>query len=249
MADLAFDLRYLRYASVAAEHGNLRRAAVILGVPQSTVSRRVQLLEHRLGFFLFERDPRGVRLTSAGENFLKEAAVGVHHFDRAVQLAASTHRGERGELHIGILASLTSGFLQEFLEYAASGTIQHGRQTGQEPDSDFERWFLSRLKSAGYTAHPQVGVAKYRIDIGIVHPDKPGSYIIGFERDGATYHSSRAARDRDRLRQSVLEELNWRIYRVWSTDWYRDPEREFARLIQKIESSRDISKPAAKVMV
>ncbi|OSJ29693.1 hypothetical protein BSZ19_26165 [Bradyrhizobium japonicum] len=128
--------------------------------------------------------------------------------------------------------------LKEFLEYAASGTIQHGRQTGQEPDSDFERWFLSRLKSAGYVAHPQVGVAQYRIDIGVVHPDRPGSYIIGLECDGATYHSSKSARDRDRLRQSVLEELNWRIHRVWSTDWYRDPEREFDRLVQKIESLR-----------
>jgi very-short-patch-repair endonuclease len=129
--------------------------------------------------------------------------------------------------------------LKEFLEYAASGTIHHGRQTGQEPDSDFERWFLSRLKSAGYVAHPQVGVAQYRIDIGVVHPEKPGSYIIGLECDGATYHSSKSARDRDRLRQSVLEELNWRIHRVWSTDWYRDPEREFNRLVQKIESLRE----------
>lgn len=133
--------------------------------------------------------------------------------------------------------------LKEFLEYAASGTIQHGRQTGQEPDSDFERWFLSRLKSVGYIAHPQVGVAQYRIDIGIVHPDKPGSYIVGLECDGATYHSSKSARDRDRLRQSVLEELNWRIHRVWSTDWYRDPEREFNRLVQKIESLREIAEP------
>jgi very-short-patch-repair endonuclease len=133
--------------------------------------------------------------------------------------------------------------LKEFLEYAASGTIQHGRQTGREPDSDFERWFLSRLKSAGYIAHPQVGVARYRIDIGIVHPDKPGSYIVGLECDGATYHSSKSARDRDRLRQSVLEELNWRIHRVWSTDWYRDPEREFNRLVQKIESLREIAEP------
>jgi DNA-binding transcriptional LysR family regulator len=115
MPDLALDLRYLRYALVVAEHGSFRRAATILNVAQSTVSRRIQLLEHRLGFSLFERDPRGVRLTSAGENFLKEAVVGVNHFDRAVHLATSMHRGERGELHIGILASLTSGFLQGVL--------------------------------------------------------------------------------------------------------------------------------------
>jgi very-short-patch-repair endonuclease len=128
--------------------------------------------------------------------------------------------------------------LKEFLEYASRGTITPGRQSGEEPESDFERWFLSRLKSASYDAHPQVGVAKYRIDIGVVHPDKPGSYILGIECDGATYHSSKCARDRDRLRQDVLEKLNWRIHRVWSTDWYRDPEREFTRLVQHIERLR-----------
>jgi very-short-patch-repair endonuclease len=129
--------------------------------------------------------------------------------------------------------------LKEFLEYATSGTIQPGRRTGEEPESDFERWFLQRLRSAGYVAHPQVGVAKYRIDIGIVHPDKPGNYILGVECDGATYHSSKSARDRDRLREDVLIGLNWKIHRVWSTDWYRDPEREFTRLVDQIESYRE----------
>jgi hypothetical protein len=128
--------------------------------------------------------------------------------------------------------------LKEFLEYASSGTITPGRRTGAEPDSDFERWFISRLRAEGYDAHPQVGVAKYRIDIGVVHPEKPGNYILGVECDGATYHSSKSARDRDRLRQDVLEGLNWKIYRVWSTDWYRNPEREFKRLLQNIEKVR-----------
>ncbi|MBI1285593.1 MAG: LysR family transcriptional regulator [Thiobacillus sp.] len=115
MPDLSLDLRFLRYALVAAQQGSIRRAASVLDVQQSTLSRRIQLLEHRLGFSLFERDSRGIRLTSAGEKFLKEATIGVNHFDRAVQLAASTHRGERGELHIGVLATLASGFLQSLM--------------------------------------------------------------------------------------------------------------------------------------
>ena len=131
--------------------------------------------------------------------------------------------------------------LKEFLEYASNGTYTPGRKLDKEPDSDFERWFLGRLADAGYEAHPQVGVASYRIDIGVVHPEKPGSYILGVECDGATYHSSKAARDRDRLRQDILEGLNWKIHRVWSTDWYRDPEREFARLKQQIENLRTMS--------
>lgn len=116
MPDLSLDLRYLRYALVSAEHGSFRRAATVLGVPQSTISRRVLLLEHRLGFALFERDTRGVRLTRAGQNFLNEAALGVDQMARAVQLARATHRGERGEIQIGILASLTSGFLHLLLK-------------------------------------------------------------------------------------------------------------------------------------
>jgi DNA-binding transcriptional LysR family regulator len=116
MPDLSLDLRYLRYALASAEHGSFRRAATVLGVSQSTVSRRVLLLEHRLGFALFERDARGVRLTAAGRNFLDEAAVGVDHLHRAALLARSTYRGQRGEVQIGILASLSSGFLHVLLK-------------------------------------------------------------------------------------------------------------------------------------
>jgi len=75
--------------------------------------------------------------------------------------------------------------LKEFLEYASVGSFQHGRRTGQEPEQRFlSDGFLTRLKAAGYEAHPQVGWRKYRIDIGIIHPDKPGNYIIGLECDG-----------------------------------------------------------------
>lgn len=116
MPDLSLDLRFFQYLLVSAEHGSFRRAALTLGVPQSTVSRRVALLEHRLGFALFERDARGVRLTTAGHTFLIEAASGVEQLGRATQLARSTHRGDRGEIHIGILASLGSGFLHDLLK-------------------------------------------------------------------------------------------------------------------------------------
>jgi hypothetical protein len=73
-----------------------------------------------------------------------------------------------------------------------------------------------------------------------------GGYVLGVECDGATYHSSKSARDRDRLRQDVLENLNWRIHRVWSTDWYRDPEREFGRLVQNIERFGPWHRPRSK---
>jgi DNA-binding transcriptional LysR family regulator len=116
MPDLALDLRYLRFAIAAAEHGSFRQAAAALDVSQSTVSRRILLLEHRLGFEMFQRDQKGARLTPAGENFLKEAAPGMDQLRRAIQLASARHRGEQGELNIGILASLASGFLHRMLK-------------------------------------------------------------------------------------------------------------------------------------
>jgi len=74
--DLAFDLRYLKYAMLAAEHGSFRRAAEALNLSQSTISRRIQLLERRIGIPLFERARSGARPTTAGERFMREAAIG-----------------------------------------------------------------------------------------------------------------------------------------------------------------------------
>ncbi|MCQ8239883.1 LysR family transcriptional regulator [Rhizosaccharibacter radicis] len=116
MPDLALDLRFLRYALAAAESGSFRQAALALNVSQSTVSRRIQLLEHRLGFLLFRRDRKGAHLTQDGENFLKEAAPGVDQIRRAIQVASARNRGEHGELKIGILASLTTGYLHLVLK-------------------------------------------------------------------------------------------------------------------------------------
>lgn len=91
------------------------------------------------------------------------------------------------------------------------------------------------MKCSGYEVTPQIGVAGYFIDWGVKHPDYPYGYLLGIECDGAMYHSSKSARDRDRIRQQVLEGLGWSIYRIWSTSWFHAPEKEFEKLIQHIE--------------
>jgi len=115
MPDLGLDLRYLRHAIVAAEQGSFRKAAQVLNSSQASISRRIQLLEHRLGFRLFERDHRGARLTIAGEDFLKEAVAGVTQFDRAVRRATLNHQSKHGHLRIGILSSVTLEVLRDIL--------------------------------------------------------------------------------------------------------------------------------------
>ncbi|HBK93097.1 MAG TPA: hypothetical protein DDZ68_15650 [Parvularcula sp.] len=82
---------------------------------------------------------------------------------------------------------------------------------------------------------PQVGSAGYFIDIGVKHPSWPYGFILAVECDGASYHSCRSARDRDRLRQEVLERLGWKFHRIWSTDWFNDPQKEAERLRLAIE--------------
>lgn len=109
--DLAFDLRYLRCAVAAVAHGGFRQTALGLDTSQSTVTRRIQLIEHRLGFALFVRDRRGVRLTHAGDNFLKEAMPGIDQLRRAIHVASSKDELHNGVLRIGLLASLAAGSL------------------------------------------------------------------------------------------------------------------------------------------
>lgn len=87
---------------------------------------------------------------------------------------------------------------------------------------------------------PQLGVAGYFIDLAVRHPDRNGSYILGIECDGAMYHSARSIRDRDRLRPEVLERLRWTIYRIWSTDWFRNPKAEVQKLVEVIEELRRV---------
>lgn len=127
--------------------------------------------------------------------------------------------------------------LRHYLEYARSGTLPIEVETGLEPDSDFEVSVLDVLRLKGYDAVPQLGVAGFRIDIAVRHPVHRSGYLAAIECDGASYHTGVSVRDRDRIRQEILEGLGWkgRIWRIWSTDWFRNPLAETARLLQFLD--------------
>lgn len=131
--------------------------------------------------------------------------------------------------------------LRDYLRYAKEGTLEGGRFTGRDPDSDFEIEVARAIRAHGFDVHAQVGAAGYFLDLAIVDPDHPGRYILAVECDGATYHSAKSARDRDRLRQGVLESLGWTVHRIWSTDWFRDPRGETAKVIQRVTELRGAS--------
>ena len=128
--------------------------------------------------------------------------------------------------------------LKRYLKYAQTGETDIAVPTGREADSPFEEEVADALRECGYEVDHQIGSAGYFIDLGIKDSERPGRYLLGIECDGATYHSAQSARDRDRLRQQVLEGLGWRIHRIWSTDWFRNPDRELRKAAEAIEAAK-----------
>lgn len=130
--------------------------------------------------------------------------------------------------------------LKRYLDYAENGpaVLAHDvLQQEADTESPFEESVLRVLRGWGYDVQPQVGVAGFRIDLGLRHPDHPGRFAIGIECDGAMYHSSKAARDRDRLREEVLKGLGWQLHRIWGTDWYRGRTAAEQRLRDAVEGA------------
>ena len=130
--------------------------------------------------------------------------------------------------------------LKHYLEFADRGPSALGEAITSiggfdSYDSDFEEAIAEALRHYGWAIHTQIGVSKFRIDLGIVHPDHPGKYLAGIECDGATYHSSPSARDRDRVRHAILENLGWKLVRIWSTDYWNDPATTIENVNKHLE--------------
>ena len=132
--------------------------------------------------------------------------------------------------------------LKTFLTFAKTKRLWIAQRSGLQEQSPFEeavrRALESILESDRYEVHPQVGIAGFFIDLAVIDKNQPGRYVLGIECDGATYHSSRSARDRDRLRQAVLEDHGWTIHRIWSTDWFQRPSEQLRKVIEAIESAK-----------
>jgi very-short-patch-repair endonuclease len=130
--------------------------------------------------------------------------------------------------------------LKAFLRFAAerdASNLARTDEAGGDFDSDFERAVYDVLRASGLGVDTQIGCGGYRIDLAVVHPEEPSVYAIGIECDGAAYHSGKTARDRDRLRQQVLEGLGWRLHRIWSTDWIDNRAREIERLLDAVATA------------
>lgn len=175
-----------------------------------------------------------------GERRLNVAVTRARHELRVF----SSLRGE--QMDLSRTKAIGVRDLKHFLEFAERGAralaeAHHGSQG--DFDSPFEAAVAAALGRKGWQVHTQIGASSFRIDLGVVHPDLAGRYLAGVECDGATYHRSATARDRDKLREQVLRGLGWEIERIWSTDWWVDPggtlERVHARLKDLLAQDRE----------
>ncbi|EGF93165.1 DNA/RNA helicase [Asticcacaulis biprosthecium C19] len=128
--------------------------------------------------------------------------------------------------------------LKLFLTFAETGRFDTGDIAASGHDNVFEEEVARRLTQAGYSVRNQIGASGFRVDLAVADPDKPGRFVLGIECDGAQYHASRSARDRDRLRQQVLEAHGWIIHRIWSADWYLRPNEELKKLEAAISAAK-----------
>ncbi|QXZ08463.1 DUF3320 domain-containing protein [Comamonas sp. Y33R10-2] len=133
--------------------------------------------------------------------------------------------------------------LKVFLNYAATGQLAVASVSGRDLESPLEEdvyeALTEALKAQGLKVETQIGIAGFFIDLAVVDPEQPGRYLLGIECDGASYHSTRSARDRDRLRQSVLEGHGWKLLRIWGADWFRQPRAQTERVLAAVEATKE----------
>lgn len=160
-----------------------------------------------------------------------------------VQLVASIHHTD---IDLGRTKAEGARLLKNYLDYAENGAVAIEREVNvnsfEQFDSEFELEVCEFLRQNGYDVDTQVGCSNFRIDLGIKRHDT-SDYVLAVECDGATYHSSKNARDRDRLRQQILENMGWKFYRIWSTDWFKNTSVEKERLLKAAKEAMNDDVP------
>lgn len=163
-----------------------------------------------------------------GENGWRRLNVLVTRAKRRVEVFSSM---KPDDIKGGVERSRGVNAMRDYLNYVVTGQlVDRGCATGRDPDSPFELSVARAIEGLGLKVTPQVGVAGYFVDLGIHKPGSDGEFLLGIECDGATYHSSKSARDRDRLREDVITARGWKLHRIWSTDWFLNQEAEVERL-------------------
>lgn len=149
------------------------------------------------------------------------------------------------DIHVGESKNEGPKMLRDYIEFAIGSSVRKNDEqehidanaSSFEEVVKYEKAVEAFLSDKGYSFATHVGCSNYRIDIAVKHPTISDVYVLGIECDGEAYRSGRTARERNRLRQEVLEKMGWKIYHMWSTDWIKDSVTEGSKLIDAIENA------------
>ncbi len=202
----------------------------------------------------------GMLNQKGGENRLNVAVT------RAKEEIIVVSSSEPDELNVSSTVGMGPKLLKSYLKYVKAvanaqpeqinAVVQdinenvntHVQQKELHFESPFEEQVYNQLRNLGYEVTTQVGMSGYRIDLAIVHPKDSSRYILGIECDGAMYHSSANAKERDVYRQRFLENRGWTIERIWSRNWWRNPSAEIERIDQKVKELLQSEEIQAKIV-
>lgn len=131
--------------------------------------------------------------------------------------------------------------IKAFLEYTEKGKIALPQKhiVKKVNPRYFEKMVAEQIQDLGYTVHTDIGCSGYRIDIGIVNPEKPSEYVLGILTDGTTYRDAKTAKDREVVQTDVLKMLGWNIYKLWSPDWWDNPKKVLDDIVESIKYLQD----------
>ncbi|MGP3959688.1 AAA domain-containing protein [Nonomuraea sp. 3N208] len=183
--------------------------------------------KHRDGRMRYQWGPL---LRDGGERRLNVAATRAKHRLTLVS-SFSSH-----DVDPARVTKAGARLLADYLEYAGSGGTP-ADASGGTALNPFEADVRDRLARHGITVVPQFGVGGFRVDFAATHPRDPDRMVLAIEADGASYRDSRSVRDRDRLRKEHLERLGWNFHRLWSTNWFHNPQAEADKLRQAYEEA------------
>jgi very-short-patch-repair endonuclease len=137
--------------------------------------------------------------------------------------------------------------LKRFLEYAKSGRMSlSSTQIQEETDTALVDAIANELRLHGYKVDTLVGRSRFKVDLAVVDPERPDQYLLGIICDGNNYYNTRTQRDREICQPGVLQGLGWNLMRVWTIDWFLNPEKVTDRILDLLDSIKSKGTPELK---
>lgn len=207
----------------------VKNLETVQGDERDTIIFSVAYAKDENGKFLHNFGPLNKK---GGERRLN---VAVTRAKQSVKLVASI---KSHDIDLGKSSATGTRLLKEYIDYAQRGADNyvHGVVSDDANLANIENEVFDFLTQNGFKAVKNIGCSEYKIDIGIQNPLN-ADFVLAIECDGRNYKNSKTTRDRDRLRQEVLERLGWKFYRVWSIDWFLNKAVEKKKLLAFVEKA------------